>query len=218
MSPRLSDVHSRQAKAQQPVMAQSRGRMPAKNEPTSPTCEEVTRWPGGLWLVGVHGGAGVTSLAQAGVGLDGGRRWPQSPVPGVGTPHPVKGPTVPLPPVSGVRSPDAQGVPPGGVLLVARETASGLDTASRAAASVQRNRVPDWLYVLGLVVVAASPNRPARLVRERMQLVPGWFPQLWYVPWVPELLAIDVNQVRYCGPFKAAIPPSLYKLQQLERK
>ena len=123
-----------------------------------------------------------------------------------------------LPVVNRARSVESQGFSPGGVLLVTRESATGLATATKAAAAVQNEKVPDWLEVLGLVVVAASPARPAKLVRERLDLVAGWFPQVWRIPWVPELLAIDVEHIRYCAPFKAAVPKSLYALQDLGRK
>lgn len=220
MSPRVSNVPTRPVAAEQAAMThQTTGGEKTKNEPSSSRRgEEVPRWPGGLFLVGIHGGAGVTTLAQAGVGRDAGRRWPVGPVPGFGAPHPVYGPTVPLPTDAPPRPPGMQGVPPGGVLLVVRETAAGLATASRAAEVVKKGaEVPPWLTVLGLVVVAAGPGRPARLIRERLLLVSGWFPQTWRVPWLNELLAIDVDQVRYCAPLKAAIPSSLYKLQDLER-
>jgi hypothetical protein len=221
MSPKVSDAPTRRAAAQQAAMThQTAGREQTKNEPFSSQRgeQEVARWPGGLFLVGIHGGAGVTTLAQAGVGHDAGRRWPASPVPGFGAPHPLKGPTVPLPVGMPPNPRGLQGLPPGGVLLVVRETAAGLAAASGAAEVVANGKeIPAWLTMLGLVVVAAGPGRPARLVRERLPLVSGWFPRTWCVPWIAELLALDVDQVRYCTPLKAAIPPSLYKLQDLER-
>ncbi|BAL86496.1 hypothetical protein AMIS_12760 [Actinoplanes missouriensis 431] len=154
-----------------------------------------------MWLVGIHGGAGTTTLAAAGVGEDGGRRWPKQP-----------------PAAETRQSPAGEDLPIGGLLLVVRETAAGLKVATKAAEAVQRGQIPDWLQVLGMVVVAAGPGRPARLVRERTALVGGWMPEVWRVPWVPELLALDTHQVRDCKPFQAAIPTSLYELQELRRK
>jgi hypothetical protein len=219
MSPRLSDVLARQGRsqAQRSGMTHSPTVPPVENEEDSERGAGSSRWPGGLWLVGIHGGAGVSSLSAAGVGRDSARRWPTSPAPGSGYSDPLSGPTVSLPVVDRTRS-GSQGFPPGGVLLVTRESATGLSTATKAAASVQRGNVPDWLEVLGLVVVAAGPARPPKLVRERLDLVAGWMPKVWRIPWVPELLAIDLEHIRYCAPFKAAVPKSLYALQDLGRK
>jgi hypothetical protein len=217
MSPLLAGARARPGKENPSGNTQPSTAVPPKIR-SSGGDEEVTRFPGGLWLVGIHGGAGTTTLAAAGVGRDGGRRWPKQPQPTVGTPDPLSGPTVDLPTVQPRRSPATQGLPPGGLLLVVRETAAALTVATKAAEAVQRGQTPDWLQVLGMIVVAAGPGRPAKIVRERTALVGGWMPQIWRVPWVPELLAIDTDQVRYCKPFKAAIPKSLYELQELRRK
>jgi hypothetical protein len=199
MPPLLAGVRARPGKDKPIGNTRSSTTVPPQNH-RSGESETVTRFPAGLWLVGIHGGAGTTTLAAAGVGIDSGRRWPKRPEwskPGL---RPAPGP------------------PPGGLLLVVRETAAALTMATKATAAVQQGRVPDWLQVLGLVVVAAGPGKPAKIVRERLELAKGWMPEVWRVPWVPELLAIDAHQVKDCTPFTAAIPPRLFALQELRRK
>jgi len=130
-------------------------------------------WPP-LWWVGCHGGAGATTLARVtGVGGDMGAAWP------LVQPHWATQP----------------------VVLVARATAVGLHAAMATVEQWQRRAVPG-VRVLGLVVVAASPKRPPKVVTDRVQLLQGWVPRLWRVGWVEPLLAAD-------DPLDVGVPPDV---------
>lgn len=156
-------------------------RVTPHREPVPPSRQPAL--PGGLWLMGCHGGAGVTTLAAMGVGLDGGwRRWPQ---------------------------PSAT---PAGLLLVARLSASGMRAAQTAAETCLGPRLPQGLLPLGLIAVAAGPGRPPRLARERLDLVAGWVRNVHRIPWVAEALAADPDRVAECQPLHRAIPRDLFEL------
>ena len=108
-----------------------------------------------LWLLGTHGGAGESTLAEL---VEGWRAadhaWPAPPdVPG----------------------------PAANVVLVARSNARGL-TSARAAATQWASGLVPHARVLGLVLVADAPKEP-RPLRPLMQLVAGGMPRLWRVPW-----------------------------------
>ena len=157
--------------------------------PTPPRMEpSQVRWPAGLWLVGLHGGAGATTLASTGIGLDGGgRHWPRN---------------------------DGQ---PTGVLFVCRASSTGLTAASHAGTAVQRREVPPGVTVVGLVIVAAQPGRLPKIVRERAELVGGWFPKVWRMPWVPEVIAMTPQEVRYSTAYRSAIPAELFTINDRGR-
>jgi hypothetical protein len=108
-----------------------------------------------VWWLGVHGGAGETTLAGL---LDGSRaaehRWPTAP------------PEHPSP----------------RVVLVARSSARGLRAAQRAAADWASGST--GVELLGLVVVADAPGRLPRPLRDLAALVKGGVPHAWDVPWV----------------------------------
>lgn len=141
-----------------------------------------------MWLVGAHGGAGTTTLAAAGVGLDvSGRHWPQ---------------------VKGVEL---------GVLFVCRASTSGLIAASHAGTALQRGQVPPGMHVAGLIIVAAQPGRWPKIVRERAELVGGWFPKVWRVPWVPEVIAMSPQEVRGSKIYSSAIPADLFTINDRGR-
>jgi len=152
-----------------------RGPVPATSQP---------RMPGGVFLMGCHGGAGVTTLANLGLGTDAGwRRWPQVQV------------------------------GPAGLLLVARLSAWGMRTAAAAAETCLSPRMPHELRLLGLVVVAAEPGRRVpQLARERLDLVAGWVPAVYRMPWVALALGVDPDNVARCEPLHRAIPRELIDL------
>jgi hypothetical protein len=112
---------------------------------------------GPFWL-GVHGGAGETTLTELLGGFECHHRWP-SPEPG--TPAPV-------------------------VFLVARETFRGLD-AARLAARDWAAGGHAKVVLAGLVVVAAAPGRTPRELRGRTRVLAGGVPRTWTVPWVEDL-------------------------------
>ncbi|SEF16330.1 hypothetical protein SAMN05428942_7243 [Streptomyces sp. 2112.2] len=111
---------------------------------------------GGCWILGCHGGAGVSTVIQAlpGVGTDASRVWPA--------------------PVDGVRAP---------VVLVARTHFTGLQAAQGAARQWASGSLP-WVSLLGLVLVADAPGRPPKPLRDLQRLVSGGVPRTWYLPWV----------------------------------
>ncbi|MFH8350469.1 DUF6668 family protein [Streptomyces sp. NPDC018045] len=110
--------------------------------------------PGSWWLLGCHGGAGVTTLEQAlPGGTDAQRLWPA--------------------PIDHVRAP---------VLLVARSHHAGLVAAQQAARQWAAGALP-WVQLLGLVVVADAPGRPPKALRDLQRLVSGGVPRLWDIPW-----------------------------------
>jgi hypothetical protein len=135
--------------------------------------------------MGCHGGAGVTTLAKLGIGQDAGwRRWPE-----VTT-------------------------TPAGLLLVARMSAWGLRSAYVAAETCMSPRKPPEYHLLGLIVVAAKPGRQPKVARERLELVAGWVPAVFEVPWVTEALETDSDAIAQCEPLRKAIPEELTQLVQ----
>jgi len=107
-------------------------------------------------LLGVHGGAGVSTLLRAGLtaagAADAQRQWP----------------------------------PAGPVLLVARTSTSGLERARDAARQHAAGGTGPQVRLLGLVLVADAPGRlPARLAA-LADLVCGAFDRTWQLPWLQE--------------------------------
>jgi hypothetical protein len=110
-----------------------------------------------VWWLGVHGGAGETTLEQLLPGSRAaGHAWPLTP---------------------GVR----RGTAGPRVVLVARTDARGLRSAQAAAAEWASGEVP--VTLLGLVLVADAPGRQPRPLRELAQLVEGGVPKTWRLPW-----------------------------------
>lgn len=110
-----------------------------------------------LWWVGVHGGAGETTMSLL---LPGTRaanhRWP-----------------IPPPPV------------PTPVILVARTHGSGLRAAQRAAIE-WASGVVQGVAVLGLVLIADAPGRLPRVLDDFADIVGGGVPRVWDIPWIEE--------------------------------
>lgn len=116
----------------------------------------------GWWWLGVHGGAGVSTLRTlVPGGLDAQRRWPAG---GWG------GPKV--------------------VVLVCRTHASGLARARDAARQFAAGDVPRSLRLMGVVAVADSPGRLSRPQRQALRLLSGVTPRVWQLPWVEILRAV----------------------------
>src|SRR5918999_1627930 len=110
-----------------------------------------------LWWVGVHGGAGETTMAQLLPGTRAaGHRWP-----------------IPPPPV------------PTPVVLVARTHGSGLRRAQRAATE-WASGVVRGVSVLGLVLIADAPGRLPRVLDDFADVVGGGVPRVWEIPWIEE--------------------------------
>jgi hypothetical protein len=124
------------------------------------------------WWLGVHGGAGVSTLEQAVPGgRDAGRAWPAAP--------------------------DATGAQP--VVLVARSSASGLRAAQHAAQQ-WASRMVTGVDLLGLVVVADAPGRRPKVLRDQVRLVSGAVPRLWEIPWVEPWRLGEPHLPKECAP------------------
>lgn len=124
----------------------------------------VPRWAGAgpprpsVWWLGVHGGAGVTTLVLALPDTgDAGRR-----IPGRA---------------------DALVAP---IVAVCRSTMAGLEHAQDLARQQAAGLLPAGVRVAGLVTVADAPGRPPIEVRQYRLLVAGGFPRMWEVPWLPQ--------------------------------
>ncbi|MGT2464191.1 DUF6668 family protein [Sinomonas atrocyanea] len=113
-----------------------------------------------VWVMGVHGGAGESTLCallEGAVATD--HAWP-------------------------VRQND-DGQERGGqdvVLLVCRSNAAGLRAAQLAAIEYGSGALPGSLA--GLVVMADAPGRLPKALADRLRLVAGAVPHLWQMPWV----------------------------------
>jgi hypothetical protein len=115
------------------------------------------------WWLGVHGGAGVTTLAQfvAG-GADAHRCWPD----------PARG-------------------GPRVVVLVCRTYRAGLERALDSARQWAASDVPAGLLLGGAVALADAPGRLTRSQSEALRLLAGVVPRLWTVPWIEDLRAVE---------------------------
>lgn len=135
---------------------------PAQPQRGVPELESVDRLPrrqvdryAPVWWLGVHGGAGETTLTQLDL-VNGEARhsWPISPD-GTST----------------------------RVILVARANANGLLAAQRAATEWASRTLPT-VQLLGLVIVADAPGRAPKPLRELAARVGGAVPRVWNLPWV----------------------------------
>ena len=126
------------------------------------SAEDVAK--AGWWWLGVHGGAGVSTLAEfVPGGLDAFRWWP--------APLLHEG--------------------PGAVILACRTHAAGLARARDAVRQWQADQVPEGLLLGGLVTIADAPGKLPRPQAEMLRLLAGAVPRLWTVPWLDELRSTD---------------------------
>ncbi|MBG6240204.1 hypothetical protein IWX78_003199 [Mycetocola sp. CAN_C7] len=137
---------------------------PTSPQPGVPIPDMVDRlprraaaWPATVWWLGVHGGAGESTLA----GLASGSRpadhaWP-IPTANATAHH---------------------------VVLVARTNYSGLIAAQRAATEWAANTLPHSISLAGLVLIADTPGRRPKPLRDLEQVIAGGVPQVWHLPWV----------------------------------
>lgn len=107
-----------------------------------------------LAWVGAHGGAGTSTLATVLGGFDSGRDWPRT----------------------------GQGEP-GGVLLVARTHAAGLQSVSRTLDVLRRGDQPPGVELVAVVLVADAPGRLPRQLLQRIKVI-GSAAEVHRVPWV----------------------------------
>lgn len=111
-----------------------------------------------LCWVGTHGGAGETTLEQL---LEGsramGHAWPDTEDRGAELPH---------------------------VILIARTNARGLRAAQLAATEWAAGSVPVQLH--GLILIADTPGRLPKSLKDFAQVVGGGVPRAWRLPWVED--------------------------------
>lgn len=111
-----------------------------------------------LWWVGVHGGAGETTLATVTADTRAAdHAWP-----------------IPVTPDTSHR-----------VVLVARTHYAGLIAAQRAATHWATNPASNGIELLGLVLIADAPGRLPRPLRELAEVITGGVPRTWQLPWIP---------------------------------
>ncbi|MEV4649048.1 DUF6668 family protein [Saccharopolyspora sp. NPDC049357] len=117
------------------------------------------------WLVGLHGGAGVSTLTAA---------WPAA-----GDARRL------LPSGQPAQAPYAMAQSPYAV-AVARTHREGLTHAQDFARQVVCGLVPNGVQVLGLVLVDDAERRPDKEVRQFARVVASAYPRCWRVPWLHE--------------------------------
>jgi hypothetical protein len=120
------------------------------------TASGAARW----WWLGVHGGAGVSTLAElVPGGADAFRFWP---------------------------SPSVHGGPDG-LVLICRTHAHGLRCARAALNQWNSHDVPDRLTMLGLVAIADAPGKLPIPQAQALRLLSGAVDRLWTVPYLEDL-------------------------------
>ena len=111
--------------------------------------------PARLWIVGTHGGAGESRLAELFEGArPTGHCWPV--LPDDSTPT---------------------------VLLVCRSDLRGLTTARSALTQWASGTTPG-VDLLGLAVLADAPGKTPKALRDFTAIVGGGAPRFWTLPWV----------------------------------
>lgn len=139
---------------------------PTAPHPGIPTPDAVDRLPrrrspvpARVWWVGVHGGAGETTLATLLPGSRAaGHAWPV------------------------IESSTAAGGA-GAVVLVARTSMSGLRAAQRAAGEWASGSACG-VDLLGLALIADAPGRLPRPLKDFAAIVAGGVPRVWHLPWI----------------------------------
>ena len=113
--------------------------------------------PATVWWLGVHGGAGESTLTALAAGSRAAQhRWPVT---------------------------DAEG-PASRVALVARTHWSGLIAAQRAATDWASGALGDSVHLLGLVLIRDAPGRLPKPLRDLQRVIGGGVPRVWTLPWV----------------------------------
>lgn len=109
-----------------------------------------------VWWLGVHGGAGESTLAALG-----GRTAPA-------------GHAWPMPAQRGIAN---------RVVLVARTNHAGLAAAQRAATEWASGELGDVVQLLGLVLIADAPGRLPKPLRHLAEVISGGVPRTWRLQW-----------------------------------
>ena len=109
-----------------------------------------------LWVVGAHGGAGESTLADLDeVWQAAGHAWPELPTGG-----------------------------PAACVVVARTNVRGLLAARTALTQWAASGAGKSAQLLGLVLVADAPGKLPAPIRDLAKVVGGGAPRVWEVPWV----------------------------------
>jgi hypothetical protein len=153
----LADAVARATPAPPDLAPQSASVTPPRSGDCFPRrVADTPAGPATMWWMGVHGGAGESTLEQL---LEGsraaGHAWP-------------------------IAKDDA--LPAPRVMLVARTTARGLQAAQLAAREWASGTVP--VDLVGLVLIADAPGRLPKPLRDLAQVVVGGVPRSWRLPWV----------------------------------
>ncbi|RDI67489.1 hypothetical protein [Nocardia pseudobrasiliensis] len=124
-----------------------------------------------VWLLGVHGGAGASTLAHVlAPAADSHRRWPG---------------------VFDRESPY--------VVLVARETIAGLTRAHDLLRQYHAG-LAGPSEVLGLITVAARPGRLPVEIRRYRDVVGALAGEMWQLPWHEEWILVEPDQLPVWSP------------------
>ncbi|MAY51032.1 MAG: hypothetical protein CMH38_14165 [Microbacterium sp.] len=134
---------------------------PQAGVPTPDTADRLPRWsqawPATVWWLGVHGGAGESTLATLAAGSRPAQHgWPVADTPGT----------------------------PSRVALVARTSWSGLTAAQRAATEWASGVLGDSVQLVGLVLIPDAPGRLPKPLRDLQHVIAGGVPRVWTLPWV----------------------------------
>lgn len=144
-------------------------RPPAWEDQLDGYAVEHSRTGGTYWWMGAHGGAGEATMAA----LD----------------------------PNGAAAGHAWPLHPAGshVVVVARETAKGLQAATNARKHHASGELPD-ITILGLVTIAAAPGRTPADITRRLRLLEKAYPRHRRIPWRADLITtpdpteIDVDR------------------------
>ncbi|WP_067872110.1 hypothetical protein [Nocardia vermiculata] len=124
-----------------------------------------------VWLLGVHGGAGASTLAHVlAPAADSHRRWPGA--------YERESPFV---------------------VLVARETIAGL-TRAHDLLRQHHAGLAGPSEVLGLITVAARPGRIPAEIRRYRDVVGALAGNVWQMPWIEEWTLVEPDQLPVWSP------------------
>lgn len=134
---------------------------PQAGVPTPGTADRLPRWsqaaPATVWWLGVHGGAGESTLATLAAGTRPAQHgWPIAQTPGLAS----------------------------RVVLVARTNWTGLTGAQRAATEWASGALGESVQLEGLVLIPDAPGRLPKPLRDLQHVIAGGVPRVWALPWV----------------------------------
>lgn len=171
-----------------PMMAHTEGETPPERTPGQPSIHAPAPGEGaqvwdvpvpasgapGVWLLGAHGGAGVSTLCRwIGPAGDAHRRWPGG---------------------HGDQSPF--------VVLVAEESVTALSRAHLLVRQYASGGSGPSAHLLGVITVSRVPGRRPQQVRQRRDLLAGLLAQIsggegsmWSIPFVAGLNTVEISEL-----------------------